>query len=99
MHLNVEAGLEGTLPGGWVGCPSVPPAPGAGYLLSPAHTSSIEHICLVWVKRPFSQGCRCASTAASPVSVPAIAPCRAVRVVCVVLPACPGTWAGGTGLF
>lgn len=64
-----------------VGCPGVPPVPGGGYLLGPDRTSSMEQICLVWVKRSFFQGCRCASTAASHVS---ICSCSGVCGVCGV---------------
>lgn len=38
---------------GRVGCPGVAPAPGAGSLLGPARTSSMEQVCLVWVEAVF----------------------------------------------
>lgn len=82
-----------------MGCPSVPPVPGAGCLLGPAHTSSVEQIRLVWVKRLFFQGCRCASTATSCVSVcscnlavPSSA-CRVHGVTCMPWDMGWGRWA------
>lgn len=48
---------------GQLGCPCVPAALGLSYVLCPAHASSTEQICLIWVRRLFSRGCRCAGTA------------------------------------
>ena len=91
-------GLEGPFPRRWVGCPGVPPAPEAGYLPSPARASTTEHGCLVWAKRPFFQGCRGVSTAASGVSVRSRNP-EAAPAVCVGLAACPGHGLGAVGCF
>lgn len=48
---------------GQLGCPCVPPVLGVSYMLCRAHASSTEQICLIWVRRLFSRGCRCAGTA------------------------------------